>query len=55
MNEYLAPWSSTMCPYHKRQIRQNRAKSAARRLTRGRAAAATRPVITVLQAEEVQG
>ncbi len=45
------PWSSTICPYHDRQMR---AKSAARREAREHAVAATRPAIAaVLQAEEV--
>ena len=49
---FPAPWSSTICPYHDRQMR---AQSTARREARERAVAATtRPAITVLQAEEVQ-
>ena len=51
-NHFPAPWSSTICPYHDRQIR---AQSRARRLTRHLpAASTTKPTAVVLQAEEVQ-
>lgn len=50
--DFPAPWSSTICPYHDRQIR---AQSRARRLTRHLPAAApTKPAAAVLQAEEVR-
>src|SRR5712692_5517989 len=39
MHEYPAPWSSTICQHHDRQLR---AGSTARRQARERAAAATR-------------
>jgi hypothetical protein len=52
MQWYPRRWSSTICLHHNRQIR---AQSAARRLARQRAAAATRPAIIVLQdVKEVQ-
>ena len=51
-NDFPAPWSSTICPYHDRQIR---AQSRARRLTRHLPSAApTKPAAAVLQAEEVR-
>ena len=51
-SEFPHPWSSTICPYHDRQLR---AQSRARRLTRHLPAAApTKPAAVVLQAEEVQ-
>ncbi len=50
--DFPAPWSSTICHYHDRQIR---AQSRARRLTRRLPAAApTKPAAAVLQAEEVR-
>ena len=51
--DFPAPWSSTICRYHKRQIR---IQSSQRRLTRPTPAAApTKPAIEVVQpqAEEV--
>ena len=51
-SEYPRPWSSTICPYHDRRVRE---QSRARRLTRHLpAAAATKPAAVLLQAEEVQ-
>ncbi len=50
--DFPAPWSSTICHYHDRQLR---AQSRARRLTRHLPVApATKPAAVVLQAEEVQ-
>ena len=52
-NEYPAPWSSTICAFHDRQLRT---QSAARRLARQRAATATRKASTVMHhAEGVRG
>ena len=48
-NDFPPPWSSTICPYHDRQIR---AQARARRHLP--AAPATKPAAVVLQAEEVQ-
>ena len=46
-NEFPAPWTSTICSYHKQQIR---AQSSRRRLTRPTPAAApTKPAIEVPQ------
>ncbi|HEY6407684.1 MAG TPA: hypothetical protein VIY29_09480 [Ktedonobacteraceae bacterium] len=50
-DDYPAPWSSTICHHHDRQMR---AQSAARRLTRERAMAATRPAITDLPASAME-
>lgn len=49
--DFPAPWSSTICPYHDRQIRaQSRVRRhLARQLP---AATPTRPAAVVLQAEE---
>ena len=51
-NEFPAPWSSTICLYHKQQIHL---QSSKRRLTRLMPAAPTKPAIEVVQpqAEEV--
>ena len=51
--DFPAPWSSTICHYHDRQIRaQSRARRhPARQLP---AATPTKPAAVVLQAEEVQ-
>ncbi len=47
-SDFPAPWSSTICSYHRAQVR-------ARRLTRRLpAASTTEPAAVVLQAEEVQ-
>ncbi len=51
MHEYPAPWSSTICHHHDRQVR---ARSTARRLAREQTAAATRKAPTVLQAEAME-
>ena len=48
-NDFPPPWSSTICPYHDRQIRAQ--ARAHRHLP---AAPATKPAAVVLQAEEVQ-
>ncbi len=49
-NDFPPPWSSTICPYHDRQIR---AQAKARRLIRhSPAAPATEPAAVVWQAEE---
>ena len=51
-SEYPRPWSSTICPYHDRRVRE---QSRAHRLTRHLPATpATQPTVVVLQAEEVQ-
>ncbi len=51
-NDFPPPWSSTICPYHDRQIR---AQASARHLSRHLPAApATKPSAVVRQAEEVQ-
>jgi hypothetical protein len=47
-SDFPAPWSSTICSYHRAQVR-------ARRLTRRLpAASTTKPAAVVRQAEEVQ-
>ena len=46
-HEFPAPWSSTICSYHKQQIR---AQSSKRRLTRPTPVAApTKPAVEVVQ------
>ena len=51
-SEYPRPWSSTICPYHDRRVRE---QSRAHRLTRHLPATpVTQPTVVVLQAEEVQ-
>ncbi len=51
-NEFPPPWSSTICSYHDRQMREQlRAHRLARHLP---AAPATKPPVVVLQAKEVQ-
>lgn len=50
--DFPAPWSSTICHYHDRQLRTH---YRARRLTRrGPSVPATEPEAVVRQAEEVQ-
>jgi hypothetical protein len=50
-HDFPAPWSSTICPYHDRQMRT---LAGARRRTRHLpAASTTKPAAVVLQAEEV--
>jgi hypothetical protein len=51
-HDFPAPWTSTICTYHDRQLR---AQARAGRLTRHLPAApVTKPAAVVLQAEEVQ-
>ncbi len=49
--DFPAPWSSTICTYHGRQLL---AQTRARRLSRHVPAEATKPTAVVLQAEEAQ-
>ncbi len=50
--DFPAPWSSTICTYHSRQLL---AQSRTRRLSRQvPAASTTQPTAVILQAEEVQ-
>jgi len=51
-NEFPPPWSSTICPYHDRMMREQlKAHRLARHLP---AVPATKPTVVVQQAEEVQ-
>jgi hypothetical protein len=51
-HDFPAPWTSTICTYHDRQLRaQSRARCLSRHLP---AAPATKPAAVALQAEEVQ-
>jgi len=55
--DFPAPWSSTMCAYHRAQERARRQARARRSTTQLPAAAPTRPAAAALQAiqaEEVQ-
>jgi hypothetical protein len=49
-SDFPAPWSSTICPYHDRQVRE---QSRVRRLTRQLVAAPTKPAVAVRPPEEV--
>ena len=51
-NEYPAPWSSTMCPYHARQIRVQSRRY--HRVRQPSATSKTRPAAALLQMKEVE-
>lgn len=50
-HDFPAPWSSTICPYHDRELRE---QSRARRLTRQLVAVPAKAAVAVRPPEEVQ-